>query len=142
MNHEFIQITLVWAHYFKLFNRVQSTQDEKACFSKENELKLSYFHSLFLRDYSTHNKLHSLVYSSIWYFIDSNNCIKKQKSLKEFCFVIIHWSKGSSIKRKEDPLTPRNDINRNINSFIPWGRIEDRNNAKRKAGTKSAHKNQ
>ena len=37
----FIQITQVWVHYFKLFNRVQSTQDEKARFIKGNELKLT-----------------------------------------------------------------------------------------------------
>ena len=37
----FIQITQVWAHYFKLFNRVQSTQDEKARFIKGNQLKLT-----------------------------------------------------------------------------------------------------
>ena len=39
MKHIFIQITQVWPHYFKLFNRVQSTQDEKARFIKGNELK-------------------------------------------------------------------------------------------------------
>ena len=37
----FIQITQISAHYFKLFNRVQSTQDEKARFIKGNELKLT-----------------------------------------------------------------------------------------------------
>ena len=37
----FIEITQVWALYFKLFNRVQSSQDEKARFIKENELKLT-----------------------------------------------------------------------------------------------------
>ena len=51
MKHVFIHITQVWAHYFKLFNPVQSTQDEKATFIKENELKLSYFYSFFLREY-------------------------------------------------------------------------------------------
>ena len=51
MKHVFIQITQVWAHYFNLFNRVQSTQDEKARFIKGNEQKLSYFHSFFKRKY-------------------------------------------------------------------------------------------
>ena len=37
----FIQITRVWAYYFKFFNWVQSTQDEKARFIKGNELKLT-----------------------------------------------------------------------------------------------------
>ena len=37
----FIQITQVWVHYFKSFNRVQSSQDEKARFIKGNELKLT-----------------------------------------------------------------------------------------------------
>ena len=37
----FIQITQVWAHYFKLFDRVESAQDEKAGFIKINELKLT-----------------------------------------------------------------------------------------------------
>ena len=45
----FIQITQVWAHYFKLFNRVQSIQDEKARFIKGNGLKLNYFHSPFFK---------------------------------------------------------------------------------------------
>ena len=45
----FIQITQVWAHYFKLFNRVQPIQDEKARFIKGNELKFSYFHFFFKR---------------------------------------------------------------------------------------------
>ena len=39
----FIQKTQIWAHYFKLFNRVQTTEDEKAHFIKGNELKLGYF---------------------------------------------------------------------------------------------------
>ena len=50
----FIQITQISAHYFKLFNRVQSTQDEKARFIKGNELKLTQvelFSFLFLREY-------------------------------------------------------------------------------------------
>ena len=38
MKHVFIQITQVRAHYFKLFNRLQSTQDEKVRFIKGNEL--------------------------------------------------------------------------------------------------------
>ena len=37
----FIQITQVRVHYFKSFNREQSTQDKKARFIKGNELKLS-----------------------------------------------------------------------------------------------------
>ena len=36
----FIQMTQVSVHYFKSFNRVQSTQDEKARFIKGDELKL------------------------------------------------------------------------------------------------------
>ena len=35
MKHVSIQINRVWAHYFKLFNRVQSIQDEKARLWKE-----------------------------------------------------------------------------------------------------------
>ena len=52
----FTEITQVWEHYFKLNNRVQSTQDEKARFIKGNELKLtqvelfSFF--FFLREYT------------------------------------------------------------------------------------------
>ena len=41
IKHVFIQITQVRAHYFKLFNRVKSTQDEKARFIKRIELKLT-----------------------------------------------------------------------------------------------------
>ena len=41
MKHVFIQKTQVWARYFKLFNRVQLTQDEKAHFIKGNELNLT-----------------------------------------------------------------------------------------------------
>ena len=41
MKHVFIQITQVRAHYFKLFNQVKSTQDEKERFIKGNELKLT-----------------------------------------------------------------------------------------------------
>ena len=37
-----IRITQVWVHYFKSFNRVQSTQDEKEHFIKGNELKLTH----------------------------------------------------------------------------------------------------
>ena len=51
MKDVFIQITQVWAHYFKWFNRVHLTQDENALFIKGNELKLSYFHFFFLREY-------------------------------------------------------------------------------------------
>ena len=47
----FIQITQAWEHYFKSFNRVQSIQNEKARFIKGNELKLSFFHPFFLREY-------------------------------------------------------------------------------------------
>ena len=53
MKHVFIQITQVRAHYLKLFNRVQSTQDEKARFINGNELKLTQvelFSFLFLRE--------------------------------------------------------------------------------------------
>ena len=50
MKHVFIQITQVSAHYFKLLNLVELTQDEKARFIKGKELKLSYFHSFFLRE--------------------------------------------------------------------------------------------
>ena len=39
MKLEFIQITQVREHYLKSFNRVQSTQDEKARFIKGNEFK-------------------------------------------------------------------------------------------------------
>ena len=49
MKRVLIQITQVRARYFKLFNRVQSTQDEKARFIKGNELKLRYFHSFFFK---------------------------------------------------------------------------------------------
>ena len=47
-------LTQVWAHYFKLLNRVQPTQDEKARFIKGNELKLTQvelFSFFFLREY-------------------------------------------------------------------------------------------
>ena len=38
MRFEFIQITPVSVHHFKLFSRVKSTQDEKVRFIKGNEL--------------------------------------------------------------------------------------------------------
>ena len=69
MKDVFIQIIQVWAHYFKLFNRVQSTQDEKARFIKGNKLKLSYFRSFILRE-------HIPMYKDIRVFrISYNNCL-------------------------------------------------------------------
>ena len=41
MRLEFIQRTQDWVHCFKSFNRVKSTQDEKARFIKGNKLKLT-----------------------------------------------------------------------------------------------------
>ena len=38
---EFIVITQVSVHYFKSFNQVKSTQDEKVLFFKRNEKKLT-----------------------------------------------------------------------------------------------------
>ena len=80
IKHLFNQITQVWAHYFKLLNRVQSTQDEKARFIKGNEFKLSYFHSFFLREHTAFcHKLNIDSYSmfygkcSYWYCITSNH---------------------------------------------------------------------
>ena len=55
MRFELTQITQIWVHYFKSFNRLQSTQDEKARFIKGNELKLTQvnlFSFLFLREYT------------------------------------------------------------------------------------------
>ena len=41
MNFQFTQITQAWVHYFKLFSRVKSTQNEKVRFTKGNELKVT-----------------------------------------------------------------------------------------------------
>ena len=41
MKCEFTQISHVGVHHFKPFNRIKSTQDEKAYFIKRNGLKLN-----------------------------------------------------------------------------------------------------
>ena len=55
MSFEITQIAHISVH-FKSFSPVKSTQDENVCFIKGNELKLSYFHSLFLREYQNYAK--------------------------------------------------------------------------------------
>ena len=71
MRFEFIQLTRVRAHIFKLFNRVKSIQDEKVRFIQENELKLiklSSFHFFFFK--SVRSKIfHLRITRKTYYFI-------------------------------------------------------------------------
>ena len=57
-----------------MFNRVQSTQDEKARFIKGNELKLSYFHCFFLRE--------QFELSKRYYVFSYETGVKKKKKHK------------------------------------------------------------
>ena len=77
----FIQITEVWAHYFKLFNRVQSTQDEKERFVKGNELKVTQ-----VELFSFFNFKSALERKLLQKYYFYNKCIGFKKSLHRNLF--------------------------------------------------------